>query len=281
VAVVAMLWETVKAGACAGSCQPNSDYCPSAYKSGYCPGSSSIECCPESVSSCGNASSQCQLNTIPCNGKYKAGLCPGDSTIECCESSMQFGVDVSTLGSASTWSCVKNQGYHRAIPRCYQSNGVVDPNCKSNINNAHSAGMQTVDVYMFPCYPCGNPVGQMDTLINALSGLSYGKIWLDIETYQWSSSLSSNQAFITSLINEGKAKGKSLGIYSNYYNWESIVGLGWCYPEQQGLPIWYANYDNTPSFAGFTSFGCWSSPYMKQYRGTSTVCSYGVDLNCY
>ena len=157
----------------------------------------------------------------------------------------------------------------------------MDPNCAYNVNNARAAGFPYVDVYMFPCYPCGNPTGQMDTLIAGLSGLNYGIIWLDIETYQWSSSQSSNQAFIQSLIEEGKKKGKTLGIYSSYYNWESIVGLNWCYPANQGLGLWYAHYDNNPSFSDFTPFGCWSKPNIKQYAGDATECSFSVDKNWY
>ena len=32
--VVLAMWQSVDAGACAGACQPNTDYCPSSYKSG-------------------------------------------------------------------------------------------------------------------------------------------------------------------------------------------------------------------------------------------------------
>eukprot|EP00008_Paramoeba_atlantica_P005828 CAMPEP_0201480048 /NCGR_PEP_ID=MMETSP0151_2-20130828/4632_1 /ASSEMBLY_ACC=CAM_ASM_000257 /TAXON_ID=200890 /ORGANISM="Paramoeba atlantica, Strain 621/1 / CCAP 1560/9" /LENGTH=109 /DNA_ID=CAMNT_0047861795 /DNA_START=266 /DNA_END=591 /DNA_ORIENTATION=+ len=109
----------------------------------------------------------------------------------------------------------------------------------------------------------------MTTLVNSLKGYSYGRIWLDIEKYQWSSSQSSNQAFITSLIEQGEAMNQKLGIYSSYYNWESIVGLGFCYPEQQGLPLWYADYDNNPSFSDYVMFGCWKTPLMKQFEGNA------------
>lgn len=34
----------------------------------------------------------------------------------------------------------------------------------------------------------------------------------------------------------------------------------------------YAHYDNNTSFTDFVSFGGWTSPYAKQYAGTSTVC---------
>eukprot|EP00008_Paramoeba_atlantica_P007023 CAMPEP_0201489764 /NCGR_PEP_ID=MMETSP0151_2-20130828/23601_1 /ASSEMBLY_ACC=CAM_ASM_000257 /TAXON_ID=200890 /ORGANISM="Paramoeba atlantica, Strain 621/1 / CCAP 1560/9" /LENGTH=158 /DNA_ID=CAMNT_0047875455 /DNA_START=254 /DNA_END=730 /DNA_ORIENTATION=+ len=157
----------------------------------------------------------------------------------------------------------------------------MDPNCASNIDNARAANFPYVDAYMFPCYPCGNPTSQMDTLVKGLSGLDYGTIWLDVEVYQWSSSQASNQQFIESLIQEGKKKGQTLGIYSSYYSWESVVGLDYCYPANEGLGLWYADYDGTTSFNDYKEFGCWPQPNIKQYHGTTTVCGLGVDLSWY
>ena len=51
------------------------------------------------------------------------------------------------------------------------------------------------------------------------------QIWIDIENYQWSSSLSANQNFITQLIQTGEKRNAKMGVYSSYYNWQSIVGL--------------------------------------------------------
>lgn len=59
------------------------------------------------------------------------------------------GVDVSAL--VNNWSCLKQAGYGFAIPRGYCSYGGVDRNINANINNAHAAGFQFVDLYMFPC----------------------------------------------------------------------------------------------------------------------------------
>lgn len=188
-----------------------------------------------------------------------------------------LGIDVSQ--PTNVFSCLKSSGYSFAIVRGYQSNGVVDPNAKSNIANARNAGFQYVDVYAFPCVPCGNAAGQATTLVNALKGSNYGTIWMDVESYAWSSSLSSNQSFITSYVNAVKGAGRSVGIYSSYYNWQSIVGLGWT--GVSSLPLWYAHYDNSPSFSDFQSFGGWSKPSMKQYAGDKTVCGAGVDLNYY
>ena len=57
--------------------------------------------------------------------------------------------------------------------------------------------------------------------------------------------------------------------------------FSWCYPEQQGLVLWYAHYDNNPSFSDYTEFGCWSKPNIKQYAGDKYVCSFDWDLSTF
>jgi len=104
-------------------------------------------------------------------------------------------------------------------------------------------------------------------------------IWLDIEVYAWSGDQVTNRNFITSLINEGKALGQKLGVYTSYYNWQSIVGIDWA--GAADLPLWYAHYDNSPSFSDFVAYGGWSKPSIKQYNGDATDCGVSIDLNWY
>ena len=60
--------------------------------------------------------------------------------------------------------------------------GHPDPNAPGNIANARAAGIEYVDVYMFPCPTCGSSGGeQVEAMIKSLSGSDYGQIWLDIE----------------------------------------------------------------------------------------------------
>ncbi len=75
-----------------------------------------------------------------------------------------------------------------------------------------------------------------------------------------------------------KKYGFRVGIYTNYNNWDLIVGLSW--DELSTLPLWYANYDGQLNFDDFKPFGGWSQPTMKQYSDT-TLCGVGVGLNWY
>ena len=41
--------------------------------------------------------------------------------------------------------------------------------------------------------------------------------------------------------------------------------------------LWYADYDDIKNFDDFIEFGGWTKPNIKQYEGTHTLCSSGVD----
>ncbi|KAJ8600209.1 hypothetical protein CTAYLR_002015 [Chrysophaeum taylorii] len=194
------------------------------------------------------------------------------------------GVDVSSYVSESEWECLMTPGgqgpIEFAIVRIYRSSGSVDPNGASTISAAISAGVSTVDGYIFPCVSCGDAAGQVSAAIRAMSGTGSNMLWLDIENYDWYSSASENQAFITDMVDECMSEADlSCGIYSSYYNWEDIVGLSFDYPSSKGLPLWYAHYDNNPSFSDFTAFGGWTSPTIKQYVGDATSCDASIDYN--
>ena len=116
-----------------------------------------------------------------------------------------------------------------AIPRAYKSYGAFDSNAVTNIKNARAAGIPYVDVYMFPCRG-KSASSQVTEMINGLSGSNYGTVWLDIETNpssgcSWSSySGSSNCEWATELANAVTSHGKTVGIYSSWSMWESIMG---------------------------------------------------------
>ena len=116
---------------------------------------------------------------------------------------------------------------------------------------------------------------------------SYGTIWIDVETNpssgcSWASYTgASNCKFLGDIVNAIKSHGKTPGIYSSYYQWEGIMGSAGACTNYASLPLWYAHYDNSPSFSDFRSFGGWTKPNIKQYMGDTTLCGAGVDISFY
>ena len=184
------------------------------------------------------------------------------------------GVDVSTLHPDC--KCLKSHGQSFFIPRCYQSNGKVDPNCAKNLDNGHAAGLK-IGLYMFPCFSCGNPAKQVEDTIKDVGSRPVDIYWVDVEKLGWSSDKNKNREFIQAMVNEIKSKGKKAGIYSNYYMWQDIVGLDWS--AMSDHPLWYAHYDKLEACSDFKPFGGWKKPMFKQYQGTTTLCNGGVDIS--
>ena len=83
------------------------------------------------------------------------------------------------------------------------------------------------------------------------------------------------------MIDTGISLGIKGGVYAGYYSWQEIVGLDYSYPSSKGLPLWYAHYDNDPSFRDFKPYGGWSTPSIKQYIGDHESCGVDVDYDWY
>eukprot|EP01090_Pellita_catalonica_P021240 TRINITY_DN7896_c0_g1_i1.p1 TRINITY_DN7896_c0_g1~~TRINITY_DN7896_c0_g1_i1.p1 ORF type:complete len:147 (+),score=17.87 TRINITY_DN7896_c0_g1_i1:220-660(+) len=142
--------------------------------------------------------------------------------------------------------------------------------------------MSNVDVYMFPCYSCGGPAGQVQKLNTFLqsNGIKYGRVWFDIEgagTY-WSGSTVANANFFNSMAAEGSDLGWNMGVYANWNSWPQIMGS---LSKWSNLPIWYPDYDGIPNFDDFQAFDGWTSPAMKQFSSSGSKCSSSYDINWY
>ncbi|KAF7727446.1 hypothetical protein EC973_007515 [Apophysomyces ossiformis] len=208
-------------------------------------------------------------------------------------SAANVGVDVSSLTSQSSFQCVKDYGYTRAIVRCYieaygqNPGGAIDSNCYQNYVNAKNAGLE-VDIYMFPCTgrsTCKSPATQVQEIINYVGAHSMivGRLWLDVEVdssaNNWPST-TSNRNTLVAFKNSLNSSGWKWGIYSSYYQWQSITGSV-SYNLASNVPLWYAHYDENLSFSDFSPFGGWSTPSIKQYVGDASFCSASFDKNFY
>jgi len=119
--------------------------------------------------------------------------------------------------------------------------------------------------------------------------VEYGMIWLDIEYNpssgcSWASyTASENCQYAQQLASTGKANGATIGVYSSQYEWETVMGSAGACTDLTSYPLWYAHYDNDPSFSDYPSyaFGGWKTPAMKQYEGDVTLCSFDVDEDYY
>jgi GH25 family lysozyme M1 (1,4-beta-N-acetylmuramidase) len=179
------------------------------------------------------------------------------------------GVDVSQPFTAATYQCMKNTGVTFVIVRGYCSFGGLDSHAVAGLTAAKSVGLIT-DIYMFPCRSKSG-TAQVNEMMAGIPNNLFGMVWIDVETNpstgcSWSGHDSaSNCAFLQEIVNAIKVKGKNVGIYATLYMWETIFGSRTACPGVATQQLWYAHYDNNPSFSDFSSFGGWSKPTIKQY----------------
>jgi len=152
------------------------------------------------------------------------------------------------------------------------------------LQHAQAAGIKIRDAYIFPDPTSSKSARtQVSELLNHLSSTCKdawsGRIWLDIEGSQyWKGDYEANKAWYQEFHDSCGALGVSCGVYSSAVQWQSLFGsTSYCYGSSS--PLWYAHYDGVASFSDFKPFGCWSTPYAKQYKGDATLCGMGVDEN--
>ena len=191
------------------------------------------------------------------------------------------GVDVSQPFSTATYQCMKNNGVGFVIIRGYCSFGGMDSHAVAGLQAAKAAGLIT-DIYMFPCRS-KSATAQVNEMMNNIPSNLYGMVWLDVEINPSSGCgwTGDNCGFIMELLGAIKARGKVPAIYSSLYMWTTIMGSRYNCPQAASAQLWYAHYDNSPSFSDFSSFGGWTHPNIKQYVGDTTLCGAGVDYDFY
>ena len=195
-----------------------------------------------------------------------------------------LGFDAIQSMSVATLQCLHNNGYRFYVARVWESIGRIDSTGFQNIKNAHAAGFPYVDGYVFPCHKsgCASPANQIAAAIDSIhsNGVKIGTLWLDIETQDWPGDHNTNRNFITAMANEAIAKGVTVGVYTNPHNWGTIVGNDWTGMAKH--PLWWANWSGQQNFNGFTAFGGWTKPAIRQYSGDiHGPCGVSMDQNWY
>ena len=144
-----------------------------------------------------------------------------------------------------------------------------------------------VDVYIFP--NTGHSASsEMSDYISALISdgvLTTNMVWIDIEGSQyWSSSCSTNQSWLSEAIStidsmyKGCGLSSCVGIYASESQWSPIM----CNTSQfSNHQLWWAYYSGGASFSDFQSFGGWTKPNIKQYKGTTYICNTAIDEDYY
>ena len=99
-----------------------------------------------------------------------------------------------------------------------------------------------------------------------LSSVTYGMVWINVDKSSLTTNSTYNIGYLQGLIasiQEAESTVKhGVGIRTNILDYNAIIGT---FTGFSNLPLWYVQYDSTPSFAGFVPFGGWTKPTMKSF----------------
>jgi len=193
--------------------------------------------------------------------------------------------------TVSDFSCLKKNGHTFSIIQAWAGGVGENPNLVRCINNAKSAGLTYVDLYVYLCPECGStnnpPTNFASTLSKTLksSNVPFPRyVWLDVELCPpsgcWKSGASTSVNYLHAAVSAFEKEGFSVGIYSSQFEWGACTGGNSGF---NSLPVWYAHYDGVAAYNDLPGilFGGWGSSnvVMKQYSGSATVCGLSVDLD--
>uniref|UniRef100_A0A0N5BT73 Lysozyme n=1 Tax=Strongyloides papillosus TaxID=174720 RepID=A0A0N5BT73_STREA len=192
-----------------------------------------------------------------------------------------YATDVAGNISVSQLNCIRSNGYSAIFTQIYSNNGYVDLTGFQNVISAYLAGLGT-EVYISP-YSINSPTffefDQIYKQFNS-SNIHVRTIWLKVaDSSIWARNPSFNIDFIKKIVTWARLYGITIGIYTNWYDWDRITGSTTTF-QKYNLPLWYWNAygygpsaEGTADFSDFRSFGNWKSASAKEYGLKENLCS--------
>ena len=195
-------------------------------------------------------------------------------------SQARMGIDISAfIGPIDCFQDIAAAGHSFMIIEL-QSAHVWNKDLIHNINNARAAGINDIDVYLFP-QKNRTAEEQVHSSIKFLNdnNVEYGTYWFDVEnqTY-WFDTCEENVKFLHELIDAALdfLPPERIGIYASNYYWQPLMCGS---TEFSSIKLWWPRYDNNTSLEKFVPFGGWQKPVMKQYLDLRNLSCTIIDYN--
>lgn len=181
----------------------------------------------------------------------------------------QLGIDCSNFGGIPSTAALDelvSMGVQFAIPGT-QIGLDGKRYTQQQITAFESRGIHVPSVYCYLNFDGNDPARVVDAL-------QFGKyVWLDVEEQ------STNVGMLRDAV--AAAGDRVAGIYTGrYYPIWQHAGTEFAY-----LPLWHADYRDPSQadeiFDHFVPYAGWTRPAVWQFRGTTHIAGFGVDLNLY
>jgi len=146
------------------------------------------------------------------------------------------------------------------LARTYFEIGKVDNNGVKNLRIAAEAGFDSVLPFVYPSMYV-EPKQQIDAVAEALKGMKFKVLWIDIDIKSWREFKNMNIETMKDLVNGYTKAGFNVGVIATRHKWEEAFG-NW---QLGGYPLIYESLDGKPDFNDFRPFGGFKTPVGKHY----------------
>lgn len=125
---------------------------------------------------------------------------------------------------------------------------------------------------------------QANDMLDSIPSNTYNKVWVVVQslkgTCDWGTMPANlNCEYLKQIIAAVKARNKDVGIYSDYYAWQSIFKSLTACPEVGQYDLWYGYNDHQDNFNSYKSFGGFGLPSMKAYAVVNGLCGLSLGLD--
>jgi len=199
-----------------------------------------------------------------------------------------FGIDFSAYQGSltnSTIQCLVDNSVTFAVAELWAPCGHINPYFTENYFLLREFNIRKVDAY---AVLCDNFTAEdiCSSIAHLLPGDFMGQVWFSVgpHTACWNGDIGGRIPFIENVVRSCQQHGLSVGIHSSANDWAQVVGSqGTSSGVLTPLPVWYADYDNTPNYNDYpvAGFGGWPTPSLKQYAGDKALCGISANLDFY
>lgn len=165
----------------------------------------------------------------------------------CCLCFSKHGIDIENAVVFTSMQCLLSAGVEFATVRAYTDLGSFEDSAIANLRFLQNLGLPA-DIYMGSCRG-RDATTQANDMLDSLPSNLYNKVWIVVQKNKnqgcdWGSyAAAGNCEYLKQILAAVKARGKEVGIFSDYYSWQSIFkSLTGC-AEVGNYPLWYGAND--------------------------------------
>jgi len=194
---------------------------------------------------------------------------------------LAVNVGTSTVSRTTSDCFRKSNNITKVVLELMNVRGTLNSQFLTNYINSLDSGMEMVDAIV-RVNDSSVPFIVCNEIVKNLPPGFDGVVWFHIKNDKsfWTKPVDDRVNFLVNLTTTCDQRGLEVGVYSDAAGWAATMGFQSAGNfKLKNLPVWYFNDNTYQNFNDFhyAGFGNWPKPSMKEYSGSTSLCSSYVD----